>query len=123
VDFARLAPITFHHINDTQHLHYSRPTITLEPAVPSDGRRSGTEPRVTAVSYSPPFQGPLPRDTTDEFYDALGHFAELVEVPAAVYAHRLGEGDAVVLIIADCCMDVPRSRTGTKMRSRPTVMR
>jgi gamma-butyrobetaine dioxygenase len=98
VDFARLVatPIMFHYINDTRHLHYSRPTITLDPAVPSDGRRSGTEPRVTAVSYSPPFQCPLPRDPTDEFYDALGHFAALVEAPAAVYAHRLGEGDAVV---------------------------
>jgi gamma-butyrobetaine dioxygenase len=98
VDFARLVttPITFHYINDARHLHYSRPTITLDPAVPCDGPGSGIEPRVTAVSYSPPFQGPLPRDTPDEFYGALGHFAGLVEASAAVYAHQLGEGDAVV---------------------------
>jgi alpha-ketoglutarate-dependent taurine dioxygenase len=98
VDFARLVttPITFQYINDARHLHYSRPTITLDPAVPSDGRRSGIEPRVTAVSYSPPFQAPLPRDAPHEFYDTLAHFAALVEAPAAVYAHQLAEGDAVV---------------------------
>jgi len=94
-DFALLAtmPVTFQYINDARHLHHARPTITLEPAAPTDG---GKESRVTAVSYSPPFQGPLPCDTPHEFYDALARFAALVESPATVYAHRLGEGDAVV---------------------------
>jgi gamma-butyrobetaine dioxygenase len=96
-DFERLVttPVTFQYINNARHLHHSRPTITLDPAVPSDGRRGG-EPRVTAVSYSPPFQAPLPRDTPHEFYDALARFASLVEAPAAVYTHQLGEGDIVV---------------------------
>jgi alpha-ketoglutarate-dependent taurine dioxygenase len=93
-DFTRLAttPVPFHYINDARHLHYARPTITLDPA----GSGDGAEPRVTAVGYSPPFQAPLPRDTPNEFYDALGRFARLVEAPAAVYAHQLGEGEAVV---------------------------
>jgi hypothetical protein len=81
VDFARLVttPITFHCINDARDFHYSRPTITLDSAVSCDGRRSGTEPRVMAGSWNPPFPGPLPRDTLNEFYDALGHFARVVE--------------------------------------------
>jgi alpha-ketoglutarate-dependent taurine dioxygenase len=95
-DFARLVttPVPFQYINDARHLHHARPTITLDPgALPGD---VGIEPRVAAVSYSPPFQAPLPRDTPVEFYDALARFAGLVEAPAAVYAHQLGEGDAVV---------------------------
>ena len=49
------------------------------------------------MSYSsPPFQAPLPLNTPHGFYDALARFAALVEAPGAVYAHQLGEGDAVV---------------------------
>ena len=94
-DFARLAttPVPFHYINDTRHLHYARPTITLDPA---GGGGGGAEPQVTAVSYSPPFQAPLHRDTPPEFYDALARYAELVEAPSAVYAFQLNEGDAVI---------------------------
>ena len=90
-DFTRLVttPVPFQYINDARHLHYAHPTITLDPA-------GGTEPRVTAVSYSPPFQAPLPLNTPHEFYDALARFAALVEAPAAVYAHQLCEGEAVV---------------------------
>jgi alpha-ketoglutarate-dependent taurine dioxygenase len=90
-DFTRLVttPVPFQYINDARHLHYARPTITLDPA-------GGIEPRVTAVSYSPPFQGPLPLNTPHEFYDALARFAALLETPAAVYAHQLCEGEAVV---------------------------
>ena len=97
-DFSLLStmPVTFHYINDARHLHHAHPTITLEPAAPPDGGSSGKGPRVTAVSYSPPFQAPLPRDTPHEFYDALARFAAFVEAPASVYAHQLGEGDAVV---------------------------
>ena len=48
------------------------------------------------MSYSPPFQAPFPLNTPHEFYDALAHFAALVEAPAAVYSHRLEEGEVVV---------------------------
>ncbi len=91
-DFSRLVttPVPFQYINDARHLHYARPSITLDP---SGGI---LEPRVTAVSYSPPFQAPLPRNTPQEFYDALARFAALVEAPAAVYAHQLSEGEVVV---------------------------
>lgn len=93
-DFKRLAttPVPFHYINDARHLHYSRPTITLDPA----SGNGGAEAQVTSVSYSPPFQAPLPRDTPHEFYDALARFAKLVEAPAAIYSHRLEEGQAVI---------------------------
>jgi alpha-ketoglutarate-dependent taurine dioxygenase len=94
-DFTRLAttPVPFHYITDGRHLHYARPTIILDPAGSGDGAE---HPRVTAVSYSPPFQAPLPRDTPPEFYDALARFARLVEAHTAVYSHQLREGEAVV---------------------------
>jgi gamma-butyrobetaine dioxygenase len=90
-DFTHLVttPVPFQYINDARHLHYARPMITLDPA-------GGTEPRVTAVNYSPPFQAPLLRNTPHEFYEALARFSGLVEAPAAVYSHQLGEGEAVV---------------------------
>ncbi|KAI9456071.1 hypothetical protein F5148DRAFT_1151385 [Russula earlei] len=92
-DFARLVttPVPFQYINDSRHLRHERPTIILDPAAPADAAA-----RITAVSYSPPFQAPLLRDTPPEFYDALARFAALVDAPAAVFARRLGEGDAVV---------------------------
>ena len=82
----------FQYINDARHLHHTHPTISLGLASAShDG-----EPHIAAVSYSPPFQAPLPRDTPPAFYDALRRFAALTEAPAAVYTRQLGEGDAVV---------------------------
>ncbi|KAN0133051.1 Clavaminate synthase-like protein [Lactarius tabidus] len=93
-DFARLVatPVPFHYINDARHLHNAHPTISVGPVSASpDG-----EPNITAVSYSPPFQAPLPRDTPPAFYDALGRFAALTEEPSAVYSRQLSEGDAVV---------------------------
>ncbi|KAI9438010.1 hypothetical protein H4582DRAFT_229751 [Lactarius indigo] len=93
-DFARLVetPVQFQYINDARHLHHARPTISLGPAsASSDG-----EPHITSVSYSPPFQAPLSRDTPSAFYDALGRFAALVEAPTAVYTRQLSEGDAVL---------------------------
>ena len=91
-DFTHLVttPVPFQYINDARHLHYSRPTITLDPT------SGNIEPQVTAVSYSPPFQAPFPLNTPHEFYDALARFAALVEAPAAVYSHQLEEGEAVV---------------------------
>jgi len=90
-DFSRLVttPVPFQYINDARHLHYARPTVILDPS-------GGIEPRVTTVSYSPPSQAPLPRDTPHEFYDALASFTALAEAPTAVYTHHLGEGESVV---------------------------
>jgi gamma-butyrobetaine dioxygenase len=93
-DFARLVatPVPFHYINDARHLHNAHPTISVGPVSAS----TDEEPNITAVSYSPPFQAPLPRDTPPAFYDALGRFAALTEAPSAVYSRQLSEGDAVV---------------------------
>ena len=94
-DFARLVatPVPFQYINDSRHLHYAHPTISL--GATSSASSSG-EPHIVAVNYSPPFQAPLPRDTPAAVYDALGRFAALTEAHTAVYAHQLNEGDAVV---------------------------
>ncbi|KAH9033422.1 gamma-butyrobetaine hydroxylase [Lactarius pseudohatsudake] len=112
-DFARLVdtPVPFQYINDSRHLHHAHPTISLSPASASpDG-----EPHITGVSYSPPFQAPLPRDTPSAFYDALGRFAALVEAPTAVHARRFSEGDAVVFDN----QRVLHGRTAFKERSGP----
>ncbi|KAI0276968.1 hypothetical protein BGY98DRAFT_982917 [Russula aff. rugulosa BPL654] len=83
-DFTRLVttPVPFQYINDARHLHYARPTITLDSA--------------GGIDLDPPFQAPLPLNTPHEFYDALARFATLVEAPTAVYAHQLRESEAVV---------------------------
>ncbi|KAH8987991.1 hypothetical protein EDB86DRAFT_2948696 [Lactarius hatsudake] len=112
-DFARLVetPVPFQYINDSRHLHHAHPTISLSPASASpDG-----EPHITRMSYSPPFQAPLSRDTPSAFYDALGRFATLVEAPTAVYARRLSEGDAVMFDN----QRVLHGRTAFKERSGP----
>ena len=100
-DFTQLVttPVPFQYINDARHLHYSRPTITLDPAGGGGGGGGGNiepPPRITAVSYSPPFQARFPLNTPHEFYDALARFAALVEAPAAVFSHQMEEGEAVV---------------------------
>ncbi|KAH9972577.1 hypothetical protein BGW80DRAFT_1313559 [Lactifluus volemus] len=97
-DFEQLTttPVPFHYINGERHLHHARPTIVLAPFTESEGGGGDAEPRITAVSYSPPFQAPLPRDTPPAFYDALACFAAISEAPAATYAHQLNEGDMVV---------------------------
>jgi gamma-butyrobetaine dioxygenase len=95
-DFARLTmtPVPFQYINGERHLHHAHPTIVLGPSTGSDG--GDASPRITAVSYSPPFQAPLPWDTPGAFYEALARFAAIAEAPAAIYAHQLSEGDAVI---------------------------
>ena len=95
-DFAQLTttPVPFQYINGDRHLHHAHPTIALGPSIGFDGR--APEPRITAVSYSPPFQAPFPRDTPSTFYDALARFAAIAEAPAAVYTHKLKEGDAAI---------------------------
>jgi gamma-butyrobetaine dioxygenase len=87
-------PVPFQYINGERHFHHERPTIVLGPSTGSEGR--GASPCITAVSYSPPFQAPLSRDTPSAFYDALARFATIAEAPAAVYSHQLSEGDAVI---------------------------
>jgi gamma-butyrobetaine dioxygenase len=83
-------PVNFHYINDGHHLHYSRPTIELSRPTPSSPGGIGQ------ISYSPPFQAPLPLSTPTTFYPALQQFARILNNPENTYQYTLWEGDTVI---------------------------
>jgi alpha-ketoglutarate-dependent taurine dioxygenase len=78
---------------DDHHLHHEHPTIELAP--PSI-YSSSSEPQISHINYSPPFQAPLPLNTPMEFYPALARFEEMLKDPINTYEYTLHEGDAVM---------------------------
>ena len=94
-DFDILAktPVAFHYILDNHHLHHEHPTIELGP--PSIFSTS-SEPQISHINYSPPFQAPLPLNTPMEFYPAFARFAGMLNDPINTYQYTLREGDAAV---------------------------
>ena len=90
-DILTKTPVPFHYIVDGYHLHHEHPTIELAP--PSI---LSSEPQISQISYSPPFQAPLFLNTPMEFYSALARFAEMLNDPMNTYEYTLREGDAVV---------------------------
>lgn len=71
-----------------------RPVIELEP---------GSDTRIHAINYSPPFQGPLPVEPSDgeaarlaRLHAALRMFADKCDDPANRYEVQLEPGDCVV---------------------------
>ncbi|KDR77096.1 hypothetical protein GALMADRAFT_246282 [Galerina marginata CBS 339.88] len=89
-DILTKTPVPFHYINDGHHLHREHFTIELRPS------SSASEPEISHINYSPPFQAPLPLNTPKEFYVALAKFAELLNDPQNKYEYTLREGDAVI---------------------------
>lgn len=105
-------PVCFQYRNDNRHYRYTHPTF--EVAQSSSGHagqaRDSGMPRLTAVNYSPPFQGPLPLHFTQphntitslsvsqrhEFYKALETFAYLTLEPTFRYERMLQEGECVL---------------------------
>lgn len=110
-------PVCFQYRNDDRHYRYTHPTF--EVAQGSSGHAgepmpSSGMPRLTAVNYSPPFQGPLPLQhyatggsassttvaaspqTRTQFYQALQTFADLTLQPQFRYERMLQEGECVV---------------------------
>lgn len=105
-------PVCFEYQNDARHYRYTHPTF--EVARPSSGHAgsptSASMPRLTAVNYSPPFQGLLPLRWPDEsgimidaspvkrqaFYAALKTFADLTHDERFRYERMLQEGECVV---------------------------
>ncbi len=83
-------PVAFHYINDGHHLYRVHRTIQL----PENGTRASP---VSFINYSPPFQAPLPRNTSlPRFVPALKTFADMLEDPAVRFEYLLKEGDAVI---------------------------
>jgi gamma-butyrobetaine dioxygenase len=91
-DLLASTPVPFHYVNDGHHLH--RNHTTFELARFPDILTGKFE--LININYSPPFQAPLPPNTSPAFFDAFAKFSELLEDKRAVYRHTLRETDAVV---------------------------
>ncbi|KAM0791641.1 hypothetical protein ACM66B_006078 [Microbotryomycetes sp. NB124-2] len=94
-------PVLFEYRSDAHHTRFERPTIELD----EDGQT------ITAINYSPPFQGPLPltrlvreRATTtsndverlNKLRDGLEQFANLCDDERYRYNVQLEPGDCVI---------------------------
>ncbi|KWU42028.1 gamma-butyrobetaine dioxygenase, partial [Rhodotorula sp. JG-1b] len=100
--------VHFEYRNGGQHTRFVRPTLELTP---------GSNSRLHAVNYSPPFQGPLPLErlsTTSssslegvvsddaqrlaDLHDALSEFSHLCDDPASPFRfeHQLEPGQCVI---------------------------
>ena len=92
-DILTKTPVAFHYIVDGHHLHHQHPTIELAPLSTTT---SSSEPKISHINYSPPFQAPLPLNTPIEFYPALARFTEMLNDPANMFKYTLQEGDAAM---------------------------
>lgn len=91
-DVLRDTDVRFHYHNDGHHLTHLHKTISVDPSPDS----ATLMPNITAVNYSPPFQAPLPLQTTPpDFYPALQKLAALTRRPEARYELLMQEGDVV----------------------------
>ena len=52
--------------------------------------------KIVSINYSPPFQAPLPVDTPNAVYDALGNYANILEEPQNRFEYLLKEGDVAL---------------------------
>lgn len=104
-------PVCFEYQNDSRHYRYTHPTfeIAKESSGHAGPNHSDGMPRLTAINYSPPFQGNLPlRWPMDgmmvdasptkrkAFYQALKTFADLTHDTRFRYERMLQEGECVV---------------------------
>jgi len=93
-DILTKTPVPFHYVVDGHHLHHEHRTIELTS--PSIFSTSSSEPQISHLNYSPPFQAPLFLNTPMEFYSALARFAKMLNDPMNVYKYTLREGDTVM---------------------------
>ncbi|CAD6891640.1 unnamed protein product [Tilletia controversa] len=117
-------PVEFHYENDGRHYRFTHPTFVrasrstgLDGApLPSiygstDSSPSELMPRLACVSYSPPFQAPIPlhpphlRSSATPglsltqraaFFSALDLFARLSLSDEVLYEHQMREGECVI---------------------------
>ncbi|KAK0553018.1 Protoheme IX farnesyltransferase, mitochondrial [Tilletia horrida] len=116
-------PVEFHYENDGRHYRYTHPTLVRAsrstgldgaplPSIFGDSVPAKDQmPRLASVSYSPPFQAPIPlhpvhlRNTSTvglslsqrtAFYQALDLFAHLSLTTEVLYEHRMQEGECVI---------------------------
>lgn len=91
-------PVTYHYHNDSQHYHYTRPTIELFPS--SDP----SNPIIDRINWSPPFQAPFEshiinsagKPTLRDYISASNAFEKLLSSEENLFEYRLEEGECVV---------------------------
>lgn len=92
-------PVTYHYRNDSQHYHFTRPTVELEKHSYHTSR-----PRIAAVNWSPPFQAPFEvnvgaDDNGSElrrYRSAAAAFSQQIQSPHAQHVLKLQPGDCVI---------------------------
>ncbi|KAF2808638.1 Clavaminate synthase-like protein [Mytilinidion resinicola] len=93
-------PVTYHYHNDSQHYHYTRPTIEL---FPYPKYSEPTNLAIRRVNWSPPFQGPFEARIGGENQSALSNylsaskaFEKALSSEENMLEYRLKEGECVV---------------------------
>jgi alpha-ketoglutarate-dependent taurine dioxygenase len=93
-------PVTYHYHNDSQHYHYTRPTIEL---FPYPKYSEPTNLAIRRVNWSPPFQAPFEARIGGENQSALGNylsaskaFEKVLSSEENMFEHRLAEGECVI---------------------------
>ena len=104
-------PVCFEYQNDSRHYRYTHPTFEIARESSGHAGPNGSDgmPRLTAINYSPPFQGNLPLRWPSEgvmvnaspakrkaFYQSLQIFANLTHDAQFRYERMLQEGECVV---------------------------
>lgn len=91
-------PITFHYDNNNEYYYYKRPLIIEDMAI------TGDFPKIHAINYSPPFQGPFEIGITkedpayemfDNFIRGFQLFENFINDPANHYEVKMKEGTCV----------------------------
>ncbi|KAI3406581.2 hypothetical protein KGF56_000713 [Candida oxycetoniae] len=93
-------PITYHYDNNNEYYYYKRPLIVEDPEI--DG---SCFPKIHAINYSPPFQGPFEVGVTkdeklyelfDDFVRGFQLFENFINDSKNHYEVKLKEGSCVI---------------------------
>lgn len=91
-------PITFHYDNNNEYYYYKRPLVIEDKDI------TGDFPKIHAINYSPPFQGPFEigitkndpaYDMFDDFIRGFQLFEKFINDPANHYEVKMKEGTCV----------------------------
>lgn len=92
--------VPYQYRNDSQHYQNLWPTLEVDRSAMST--RTNGPPLIHNINWSPPFQGPIPHQSSEispslrDYHAAAAHFGQLIESPDAVFEYRLAEGDCVI---------------------------
>ncbi|KAI5949369.1 hypothetical protein KGF54_005604 [Candida jiufengensis] len=95
-------PITYHYDNNNEYYYYKRPLVIEDNSITND-----KFPKIHAINYSPPFQGPFEIGTVketntteyemfDDFIRGFKLFESAINDPQNQYELKLPEGTCVI---------------------------